>query len=50
MNKWQGPEKMLLCFDCTLESPGALLKINLWDPTPEIGLKFPRIFYCTVRV
>lgn len=41
---------MVLYFESTLESPGVLLKINLWDPTPEMGLKVPRIFSCTVKV
>lgn len=36
MNKLRGAEKMVLNSECTLESPGVLLKINLWDPAPEI--------------
>lgn len=34
---------MVLNSECTLESPGVLLKINLWDPAPEIDfLKVPQ--------
>lgn len=33
---------MVLNSECTLESPGVLLKINLWDFAPEIELKVPQ--------
>lgn len=42
MNKLRGPEKMVFNSECTLESPGVFLKINLRDLTPETDCKVPR--------
>lgn len=42
MNKLRGPGKMVLKSECTLELPGVLLKISLWDSAPQIDLKVPQ--------
>lgn len=42
MNNLRGPRKMVLRSECTLELPGVLLKISLWDSAPQIDLKVPQ--------
>lgn len=42
MNKLGGLEKMVSKSECTLQLPGVLLKISLWDAAPQIDLKVPQ--------
>lgn len=39
MNKLRGPEEMVSLLRVHFRSSCGALKINLWDPTREIGLK-----------
>ena len=42
MNKLRRSGKMVFKSEYTLELPGVLLKINLWDSAPQIDLKVPQ--------
>lgn len=42
MNKLRGPKKNRLISEHTLESPGVLSNINLWDAAPESDVKAPQ--------